>query len=108
MKKNAPNTREFVAGILENLIAAERMAAAAGVKQEGFAALHGVLPKIESLIQESYQIARPAKCGNPETLIHFQKWRRGEEIEPVNPTEVGKALDWAIAELSAGGIRVDE
>jgi len=36
------------------------------------------------------------------TLIHFQKWRRGEddEIEQPHPKEIGDALDWAIKVLS--------
>ena len=37
------------------------------------------------------------------TLIHFQKWRRGEDdaIEQPDPKVIGEALDWAIKVLSS-------
>lgn len=32
-------------------------------------------------------------------LVHYQKWRRGANIEQPNPTEIGKVIDGAIREL---------
>jgi len=39
---------------------------------------------------------------NPiETLKHHNKWRRGTDIEMLNPTELGKAIDTVIADYEA-------
>lgn len=64
------DSRQYLTGILENLIAVERMAAGAGMAPEGFAALHGLIPELERIVAESYPISQLLDCS--DMMIHAE------------------------------------
>ena len=64
------NSKQYLTGILENLVAIERMAATKGVAQEGYGALHGLIPEIERIIEESYPLAR--LLDSSDLLVHAE------------------------------------
>ena len=63
-------SRQFLTSILENLIAMERMAATSGRAQQGFEALHGLIPELERIITESYPLS--ALLDNSDLLVHAE------------------------------------
>lgn len=64
------DSRQYLTGILENLIAVERMAAASGRSPEGYSALHGVIPELERIISESYPLSNLLDCS--DMLVHAE------------------------------------
>lgn len=62
------DSRQFLIGMLENLIAVERMAAQAGRPQTDFSALHGLIPELERIIIESYPLS--ALLDDSDLLVH--------------------------------------
>jgi hypothetical protein len=62
--------RQYLTGILENLITVERMAASAGMAPTGFAALHGLIPELERIVAESYPLSQLLDCS--DIMIHAE------------------------------------